>query len=445
MACRMCFIKWKTITMHASFAIILLLLLLGLGIPVAWSFAGMLGYLVFVYDANLNTLMLQGFRSLNSVVLLALPLFIMAGYLMQAGGVASRLIALIEQLVKGRRGGIGATMVLACGVFGAIAGTATAAVASVGTIMTDPMHKQGYPRPYIAALLGVSSLLGILIPPSVTMILFAVVTQQSVAAAFAASIGPGILLILGLIIYNYFAVGSFSTPTTEANPQKGSFTRSIKLFLFALPALSMPIFILGGIYGGVFTPTEAAAITVLLAVLIGFYVYRQLSLSSFKQCLLDTAETTGIIVLILLFSFLIGRILVMEGVPQDLTNMVTGWVQNPIAILLLVNLFLVLVGMVIDDVSLTVVIAPLLLPLVAVADVVPIHFAAIVATSVVAGSNSPPMAPVLYMSCRITNVTVHHSFSHALRLLIFVALPVQLITTFVPAISLAIPKALGFL
>lgn len=431
--------------MYTTISVLLLIFLLGVGVPVAWSFAGMLAYLVYAYDVNLNTLMLQGFRSLNSVILLALPLFIMAGYLMQAGGVATRLIALIEQMVKGRRGGIGATMVLACGVFGAIAGTATAAVASVGSIMTDPMHKQGYPRPYIAALLGVSSLLGILIPPSVTMILFAVVTQQSVAAAFAASIGPGILLILGLIIYNYFAVGSFSTPTTEANPQKGSFTRSIKLFLFALPALSMPIFILGGIYGGVFTPTEAAAITVLLAVLIGFYVYRQLSLNSFKQCLLDTAETTGIIVLILLFSFLIGRILVMEGVPQDLTNMVTGWVQNPIAILLLVNLFLVLVGMVIDDVSLTVVIAPLLLPLVAVADVVPIHFAAIVATSVVAGSNSPPMAPVLYMSCRITNVTVHHSFSHALRLLFFVALPVQLLTTFVPAVSLAIPKALGFL
>jgi len=434
--------------MHASFAIILLLLLLGLGIPVAWSFAGMLGYLVFVYDANLNTLMLQGFRSLNSVVLLALPLFIMAGYLMQAGGVASRLIALIEQLVKGRRGGIGATMVLACGVFGAIAGTATAAVASVGTIMTEPMHKQGYPRPYIAALLGMSSLLGILIPPSVTMILFAVVTQQSVAAAFAASIGPGILLVIGLIIYNYLAAGAFA-PSSAAQAarenKKNGFSQAARLFFFALPALSMPVLILGGIYGGVFTPTEAAAITVFLAVLIGFFIYRDLTLRSFKQCLLNTAETTGIIVLILLFSFLIGRILVAEGVPQDLTTAVTSWVQSPIAILLLVNLFLVLVGMVIDDVSLTVVIAPLLLPLVAVADVSPIHFAAIVASSVVAGANSPPMAPVLYMSCRITNVTVHYSFGHALRLLLFVAVPVQLITTFVPAVSLAIPKALGFL
>lgn len=432
--------------MHATIAIFLLIILLGLGIPVAWAFAGMLGYLVYVYDANLNTLMLQGFRSLNSVVLLALPLFIMAGYLMQAGGIAGRLISLIEHLIRGRRGGIGATLVLACGVFGAIAGTATAAVASIGTMMTEPMHKQGYPRPYIAALLGMSSLLGILIPPSVTMILFAVVTQQSVAAAFAASIGPGLLLVIGLIIYNYVAAGAFKVaPESLVDTGKTTLKETIKLFFFALPALSMPAIILGGIYGGVFTPTEAAAVTVFLATLVGFFIYRGLNLKTFKKCLLDTAETTGIIILILLFSFLIGRILVVEGVPQDLTTAVTQWVKSPIAILLLVNLFLTLVGMIIDDVSLTVVIAPLLLPLVGVADVSPIHFAAIVACSVVAGANSPPMAPVLYMSCRITNVAVHYSFGHAFRLILFVAIPVQLVTTFVPAVSLTIPKALGFL
>src|SRR5690625_2066514 len=174
MACRMCFIKWNTITMHASFAIILLLFLLGLDIPVAWSFAGMLGYLVFVYDANLNTLMLQGFRSLNSVVLLALPLFIMAGYLMQSGGVAQRLVEFIETLVRGRRGGLGAVLILASGVFGAIAGTASAAVASIGSIMIDPMAERGYPRPYGAALLGFSVLFVFMIPQSNAMIRFEV-------------------------------------------------------------------------------------------------------------------------------------------------------------------------------------------------------------------------------------------------------------------------------
>ena len=184
--------------MHAGFSVLLLLLLLGVGVPVAWSFAGTLLMLTLVYDVNLNTLMLQGFRSLNSLVLLALPLFIMAGYLMQAGGIAHRLVGFAEMLVKNRRGGMGASMVLASGVFGAISGTASAAVASIGTILVDPMEQRGYPREYSAALLGISSLLGILIPPSITMILFAVVTQQSVVACFAATIGPGLLLMIGL-------------------------------------------------------------------------------------------------------------------------------------------------------------------------------------------------------------------------------------------------------
>lgn len=430
--------------MHAGYSVLILLALLGLGIPVAWSFAGMLGFLVYVYDVNLNTLMLQGFRSLNSVILLALPLFIMAGYLMQSGGVAGRLIGFLERIVKGRRGGMGATMVLACGLFGAIAGTATAAVASVGSIMVQPMERHGYPRPYIAALLGLSSLLGILIPPSVTMILFAVVTQQSVAAAFAASIGPGILLILGLIIYNYIAAGRQFKENTQPDPAKTDQSFLKTLFL-AIPALTMPVVILGGIYGGVFTPTEAAAITVMLAVLIGMFVYKDLTPRKFVKSIIGTAETTGIIVLILLFSFLIGRILVAEGVPQDLTVAVTGLVQNPIAILITVNMFLLLAGMLIDDVSLTVVIAPLLLPLVGAVNIDPIHFAAIVACSVVAGANSPPMAPVLYMACRISRVTVHHSFGHATRLILFVAIPVQIITTFVPQVALFLPQAFGLM
>ncbi|HLR77803.1 MAG TPA: TRAP transporter large permease subunit, partial [Burkholderiaceae bacterium] len=138
--------------MYTLYSILLLLFLLGLGVPVAWSFAGMLAMLTWLYDVNLNTLMLQGFRSLNSVVLLALPLFIMAGYLMQSGGVAQRLVEFIETLVRGRRGGLGAVLILASGVFGAIAGTASAAVASIGSIMIDPMAERGYPRPYGAAL-----------------------------------------------------------------------------------------------------------------------------------------------------------------------------------------------------------------------------------------------------------------------------------------------------
>lgn len=432
--------------MYALYSIVLLLFLLGLGVPVAWSFAGMLAMLTYLYDVNLNTLMLQGFRSLNSVVLLALPLFIMAGYLMQSGGVAQRLVEFIETLVRGRRGGLGASLVLASGIFGAIAGTASAAVASIGTIMVDPMAQRGYPRPYAAALLGLSSLLGILIPPSITMILLAVVTQQSVVAFFAATIGPAILLVLGLILVNYLFSGGWlftETPPDMAEPVAK--TSRLRSAARAFPALCMPALILGGIYGGIFTPTEAAAIAVLLVVFIGFFVYRDLTLARLREGLVRSAETTGIIVLILLFSFLIGRILVAEGVPQDLTEFVTGLVDSPIAILLIVNLFLIVVGMLIDDVSLTVVIAPLLLPLVGVADIHPVQFAAIVACAVVVSANSPPMAPILYLSCRVGKVVVHQSFRPAILLIVLVAIPTQLLTTFVPAISLFFPRLLGLI
>lgn len=433
--------------MYTIYSIVLLLVLLGLGVPVAWSFAGMLALLTYLYDANLNTLMLQGFRSLNSVVLLALPLFIMAGYLMQSGGVAQRLVDFVETLVRGRRGGLGVALVLASGVFGAIAGTASAAVAAIGSIMIDPMEQRGYPRSYASALLGMSSLLGILIPPSITMILFAVVTQQSVVACFAATIGPALLLILGLSVVNYLFSGGWLFTETPPEQDEDDTPRPSRLRTAAraFPALCMPVLILGGIYGGIFTPTEAAAIAVVLVILIGFFVYRDLTLARLREGLLRSAETTGIIILILLFSFLIGRILVAEGVPQDLTEAVTGLVDSPIAILLIVNLFLIIVGMIIDDVSLTVVIAPLLLPLVGVADVHPVQFAAIVACAVVVSSNSPPMAPILYLSCRIGKVAVHQAFRPSILLIVFVAIPVQLVTTFVPSVSLYFPRLLGLI
>ncbi|WP_200902065.1 TRAP transporter large permease [Microvirga vignae] len=426
-------------------AILLLVVLLMLGIPVAWAFAGVVAYLTLVYDVNLSTLMLQGFRSLNSVVLLSLPLFVLSGYLMQSGGIARRLVEFIEVLVRGRRGGLGASIVLASGVFGAIAGTATAAVAAIGTIMIDPMEQRGYPRGYSSALLGISSLLGILIPPSITMILFAVATQQSVAACFVASIGPGILLIIGLILFNWFSVGRLVHEKASAALPEFTGRSPGRIAAAALPALSLPVIILGGIYGGIFTPTEAAAVAVLAALIIGFLIYRDLTWGRLRESVIAAAETTGSIILILLFSFMIGRILVAERVPQELTEVVSALVKEPIMILLAVNVFLIIAGALIDDVSVTVVIAPLFVPLMASVDVHPVHFASIVAASVVIGANSPPMAPILYMACRIGKVSVHKAVGPALLMMAVVALPVMIITTFVPELSLYLPRALGLL
>ncbi len=430
--------------MEGLIAVALLLVLMIIGIPVAWSFAGVLAWLTYAYDANFNTLMLQGYRSIDSVILIALPLFVLTGYLMQSGGIAARLVDFIEVMIGRRRGGMGASMVLASGIFGAIAGTATAAVASIGTIMIGPLEQRGYPRGYSSALLGISSLLGILIPPSITMILFAVVTRQSVAACFAASIGPALLLIAGLIIANRFGVGRFFDEVSagaqtgmKQAPGKGRAT------LRAFPALLLPVIILGGIYGGVFTPTEAAAIAAFAAILIGFFIYRDLTISRFGSSIIAAAETTGTVILILLFSFIIGRIMASERIPQDLTTTITEMVRDPIMILVAVNLFLIVAGMLMDDVSVTVVVAPLFLPLMVETGVHPVHFASIVACSVVIGANSPPVAPILYMACRIGRVPIHRSVVPAVALMVCVGLPVMAVTTFLPELSLFMPRWLG--
>ncbi len=427
--------------MSALFAVLLLALLMGFGVPIAWSFAGVLAYLTFLYDVNLNTLMLQGFRAMNSVVLVALPLFILTGHLMQTGGLAKRIIEFVERLATGR-GGMGSSMVLASSIFGAISGTATAAVASIGTIMADPLRKRGYPRGHVAALLGISSLLGILIPPSITMILFAVVTRQSVAACFAATIGPALLLIIGLIFYNRFLVGRSFDEQPVARVDEKPFSM---VFVGAFPALSIPVIILGGIYGGIFTPTEAAAVAVVVALIIGSVIYREFTFVSLRRSTVHAAETTGSIILILLFSLMISRILSSEGIPQDLTVAVQGIASSPLIALMLVVTVLIVAGALMDDISVTVVVAPLFMPLMIANEIQPVHFAAIVATSVVIGANSPPVAPILFMSCRVCAAPVHETVWPALKLMIFVATPVMLLTALWPDLSLTIPRLLGLL
>jgi len=432
--------------MEGLIAVGILLFLMIVGVPVAWSFAGVLAYLTFAYDANFNTLMLQGYRSIDSVILIALPLFVLTGYLMQSGGIANRLVAFIEVMVGKRKGGMGASMVLASGIFGAIAGTATAAVASIGTIMVGPLEQRGYPRGYSSALLGISSLLGILIPPSITMILFAVVTRQSVAACFAASIGPALLLIIGLILANRFSVGRlFNEVAAGAQNGMEEQPSKRKATLGALPALSLPVIILGGIYGGVCTPTEAAAIAAFVAILIGFFIYKDLTINRFGKSVVAAAETTGTVIMILLFSFMIGRILASERIPQELTETITELVKDPLMILIAVNVFLIVTGMIMDDVSVTVVVAPLFMPLMVASGVDPIHYASIVACSVVIGANSPPVAPILYMACRIGRVSIHHAVLPAIGLMVFVGLPVMAITSFVPELSLFFPRLLGLI
>lgn len=430
--------------MGALLAIGAVIVLMIIGVPVVFSFAAMTLVLSFAYDVDISSLMTTGFWSINSIILLALPLFIMTGYLMQSGGIAARLINFAEAVVGKSRSGMGTTMVVSCGIFGAISGTASAAVASIGTIMIGPMQKHGYSRPYSTALVGISSLLGLLIPPSITMILYAVVTRQSVAAVFLATIGPGILLMIFLCVIN--AIKTLSNADYKAEPiALGARFRNIGTTGWkAFPALMLPIIILGGIYGGIFTPTEAAAVAVVYAIPVGLFVYRDLDFKSMVHCFIQAATTTGVIMIILLFSFVASRIFTFERVPQELTALLLDLVGNKLLILLMVNIFLILMGMIMDDVSVVAILSPLLLPIMESIGIHPVHFAAIVGTSVVIGCNSPPMAPILFMSCRIGNVGMSQVIRPAFSFMLLAALPVMLITTYWPDLSMFLPRLLGY-
>ena len=431
--------------MGAIIAIATVVVLMVIGVPVVFCFAAMTLILSVLYDVDISSLMTTGFWSVNSVILVALPLFIMTGYLMQTGGIARRLVEFVEAMTGRSKVGMGTAMVTSCGIFGAISGTASAAVASIGSIMIDPMEKHGYSRGYTSALLGVSSLLGLLIPPSITMILYAVVTRQSVAACFLATIGPGILLMVMLAIVNRFHVMRNMGGDTTRVPFGQRLQETAQTGWRAIPALMLPVIILGGIYGGIFTPTEAAAIAVVYAIPVGLFVYRELTPGKIGEAVIKAATTTGVIMVILVFSFVASRIFTLEQVPQELTEILLETFESPILILLMVNVFLVLIGMIMDDVSVIAIISPLMVPVMAEIGVDPIHFAAIIGTSVVIGANSPPMAPILFMACRVGEVGMAEVIKPALAFMALAALPVMLVTTYWPSLSLFLHRLFGFM
>ncbi len=431
--------------MGALIAIIAVIVLMMIGVPVVFSFAAMTLILSIAYEVDVSSLMTTGFWSVNSVILVALPLFVMTGYLMQTGGIARRLVEFVEAIVGRSRTGMGTSMVVSCGIFGAISGTASAAVASIGSIMIDPMEKHGYTRGYTSALLGVASLLGLLIPPSITMILYAVVVRESVAACFLATVGPGILLMILLALVNRLHVRRKLGGDTEHTPWAQRLSETASTGWRAIPALMLPVIILGGIYGGFFTPTEAAAIAVVFAIPIGLFVYRELTLRKIAEAVVHAAATTGVIMIILVFSFVASRILTLERIPQELTDLLLSTFSSPILILLMVNIFLILMGMIMDDVSVIAILSPLMAPVMAEIGVDPIHFAAIIGTSIVIGANSPPMAPILFMACRVGKVGMSEVISPAVYFMALAAFPVMLVTTYWSPLALFLPRAFGYL
>ncbi|SMG38734.1 TRAP transporter large permease [Dethiosulfovibrio salsuginis] len=427
--------------MAITIALILIIVTLLLGLPVPFCFMLSTLFMVVSHSYDPSFLLPYSFSQMSSLVLLAIPLFIMVGGLMDRGGIGSSLVRLVEVFVGRIKGGLGVVAVVSCAVFGSISGSCAATLSCIGSIMFPRLRENGYPMGHSAALISCAAPLGLLIPPSSQMILYAWVGQQSVLACFLATVGPGLLLMTLLSIINLVLLKNDKNiklypPMTGKEKAEMLWNRSGK----ALPALIMPIIVLGGIYGGIMTPTEAAAVAVLYSVPVGFLIYKGLNRENFIEVVIETATTTGVVMLMMFCIMMLSRIYVQERLPSMIIDALTTISSNKYVLMLMINLFMIIIGMIMDDVSAMLLCTPILLPVVMSLGISPIHFAAIIGVNLGMGNVTPPTAPTLYFGGRIANTPVSQMLKPAMIFILFAWLPTLVAVTFIPELSLWLPR-----
>jgi len=424
-------------------AMLLIVILILIEIPVAFAFG--IGAFLFAFATgnDISFLLPHGFKTSSSFALLALPLFIFAGLLMAAGGISERLLTFVNSFVGRIKGGLGAVTVLTCALFGAISGSSSAAIAAVGQIMIPRMIREGYPPGHATALVACSSVLALLIPPSIPMIVFSITAGISVGAAFLSTIIPGIVLTIvycGLNIW--FLRNDTQIKINPPLPFKQAAKEVAVSGYNAIFALLMPLIILGAIYSGIATPTEAAAIAVIYAIPVGLFIYKGMTLKSLGAVTVRAVTMTGSIMAVLFFLFIMSRAMILEQVPQDIASSLLQISDNKYVLLLLINLLLLLIGMIVDDISGSVLAAIIFLPIVNALGIDPIHFAAIVGVNLGLGNVSPPCSPMLYMAGGVSKLSLDRYIVPTLKFLCLGHLPVVFLVTFIPEIALFLPKLL---
>ncbi len=418
---------------------LIVILLLG-EMPIAFAFG--IGALVFglASGSDVSFLIPFAYQTTSSFALLALPMFVMAGTLMAEGGISDRLLNFVNAFVGRLKGGLGAVTIVTCALFGAISGSSSAAIAAIGQIMIPRMVKEGYPPGHATALVACSSVLALMIPPSIPMIVFAVTGGISVGAAFLSTVVPGVMLTVIYVVLNFLFLRKVDTIAVEERIPLGAAVRRIgKTGTEAFWSLLLPIIILGTIYSGIATPTEAAAIALVYAVGVGFFIYRGLTLRTLPSTIARAAITTGSIIAVLFFLFVMSRAMILQQVPKEVADALVALAEDRVVVLLIINVILLLIGMIVDDVSGSVLAAIVLLPVATEIGVHPIHFAAIVGTNLGLGNVSPPCAPMLFMAAGVSKLTLDKYVVPTMKLLALGHLPMVLIVTFVPELSLALP------
>ncbi|HKK83218.1 MAG TPA: TRAP transporter large permease [Atribacterota bacterium] len=427
--------------MTVIIALLLIIFTLLLGLPVPFCFMLSTTFMVIAQGYDPSFLLPYGYSQMSSVVLLAIPLFIMVGGMMDKGGIGNSLVNLVDVFVGRIKGGLGVVAVVSSAVFGSISGSCAATISCIGSIMFPRLRENGYPMGHATALVSCAAPLGLLIPPSSQMILYAWVGQQSVLACFLATVGPGLMLTALLSIINLILLrNNRDVHVNEALDMKTTFKMFGNRGRKAAPALFMPVIVLGGIYGGIMTPTEAAAVAVLYSVPVGFYIYRGLNKNNFLEVIIETATTTGVVMLMMYCIMMLSRIYIQEHLPTIIMNFLSAISTNKYIILFMLNIFMVIIGMIMDDVSAMLLCTPILLPVAISLGVSPIHFAAIIGVNLGMGNVTPPTAPTLYFGARMSGTPVSQTLKPALIFIVFGYLPTLMAVTYFPELALWLPR-----
>lgn len=411
-----------------------LIILFSLGVPIAISIllASIIG-IEFFSRLPLLLVPQQMFVGIDNFPLMAIPFFILAGNLMAAGGISRRLVDLAKAMVGGVQGGLAMTCVLTCMMFAAVSGSSVATTFAIGSILIPAMVKHDYPRPLAASIQASSAELGVLIPPSIPLILYGVSTDTSIGKLFIAGIGPGLLIggALLLFLYLFCKIRGYGLRDREDRHDLPT------AFKRAWAAMLMPVVVIGGIYGGVFTPTEASAVAVVYAVIVGGLVYRELNMDELvpilKQSVISTAAVMLIIAAAALFSFLISR----SGLPADVASWVTQVFDSPISFLLAVNVMLLVVGMFIETSAAILVLAPIFTPIAVQYGIDPVHFGLIVVVNLALGMFTPPLGVNLFAACAVAKLSIDQLLPWLMRF-VLVVLACLIAITYMPWISLGL-------
>ena len=416
--------------------------LLALGVPIAYSIgiSATITLLISIpFIPSVTTISERMATGLDSFPLLAIPFFILAGQIMNKGGIARRLIDFARVLVGMLPGGLAYVNILACMLFGAISGSAVAAASAIGGFMLPEMSKEGYSKPFSAAVNITSSTTGLLIPPSNILIVYSLASGGvSIAALFLAGYIPGILVGLALI----FVSGYYAFRHKYAKGVRLPFRLSIKVFLNAVPSLSLIIVVIGGIVAGFFTPTEASAISVIYAGLLAF-IYREIKWKELPDIILKSVITTSIVMLLIGASMGLSWTMSFENIPQDVTAALLSISSNKIVILLIINFTLLVVGIFMDMTPAVLIFTPIFLPVVTSLGMNPVHFGVIMVFNLCIGLCTPPVGSVLFVGCSVAGISIEKVLKPLLPMFISMIL-VLLAVSFWPALSLWLPGLFGF-